>query len=111
MFRKWLRRSYVPISELNDVDAEERRRKNRLWCIPISELTDEDAAERRQKQGLRNMQNYVRISELNVVDAAERRRKQKLRNKKHHDQHPAIENEKNFSLRLTAIAKSRREQI
>jgi hypothetical protein len=38
------------------VDAEERRRKRRLWYrqnfVPISELTDEDAEERRRKQKL-----------------------------------------------------------
>ena len=56
MFRKWLVRSYVRISELNDVDAAERRRVNRLW----------------------HKQNYVRISELNDVDAAERKQKQRL---------------------------------
>jgi hypothetical protein len=31
VFRKWLRRSYVPTSQLTDVDAEERRQKYRLW--------------------------------------------------------------------------------
>jgi hypothetical protein len=54
--RKWRVRSYVRISELNAVDAAERRRVRRL----------------------RDKQNYVRISELNAVDAAERRRVKRL---------------------------------
>ena len=44
VFRKWLVRSYVCISELNAVDAAERRRVKRLWhrhnYVRISELTE-----------------------------------------------------------------------
>jgi hypothetical protein len=59
VFRKWLASSYVPISELNDVDAAERRRKNTLY---FTAMTDECREERRQQQKCSKKKRYVPTS-------------------------------------------------
>jgi hypothetical protein len=104
VFRKWLRRSYVPTSQLTDVDAEDAGKSidygSSRTMFPLargatSQLTDEAKEERRRNNKKRattsqrkkdresKKKSYVPTSQLTDEAKEERRRLQNLKNKKH----------------------------